>query len=77
MTWQAFTFFREFILGNNKTGLLVDDVVVGGENASLASDYLRGSDAIFTGRGSTQGSYTYPTETRSAWDAFMAAKETA
>ncbi|KIY69108.1 alpha/beta-hydrolase [Cylindrobasidium torrendii FP15055 ss-10] len=73
----ALTFFREFILGNNATGLVADDGVVGGENATLARDYLRGSDEIFTGSGSTQGSYTFPTETRSAWDAFMAAKETA
>lgn len=68
---------REFILGNNQTGLVTEvngqASVVGGEDSSLyVNGILRGEDGIFTGSGTTQGVYTYPTATIEAWNSFTA-----
>lgn len=73
---QAFTFLREFVLGNNKTGSVVknlkgDVVVIGGENATLAEDVLPGGDEIYYGAGATQSTYVFPSATRAAWREFI------
>lgn len=73
---NAFVFAREFILGNNQTGLVVDVngtvSVIGGEVASLAAPVLLGQLGIFTGSGVVEATYTYPSRTIAAWDKFMA-----
>lgn len=73
---QAFVFAREFILGNNQTGLVVDVngtvSVIGGEVASLAAPIFLGQLGIFTGSGVVEATYTYPSRTIAAWDKFMA-----
>lgn len=67
---------REFILGNNRTGLVTNSsgtvVVVGGENAALAQPVLSGQAGIFAGSGTTQSTYFYPSATVAAWDSFIA-----
>lgn len=74
----ALVFFREFILGSNTTGLVVNDTssgsvsVVGGEVSSLAGDFLPGASGIFEGSISTTATLVYPAATVSAWDAFVA-----
>ena len=41
--FQALVFLREFVLGSNKTGLVLNPTtVVGGENSTLAEDVLPG-----------------------------------
>lgn len=74
---QAYVLLREFILGDNTTGLVVDnDVggtsVVGGENTSLAASALTGQSAIFIGSGMTESSYVYPSATIASWESFIA-----
>lgn len=73
---QAFVFLREFVLGNNQTGLVTNSSgnasVVGGENATLAGTVLPGQLGIFVGSGTTQSTYTYPSATIAAWDSFFA-----
>ena len=70
---QALVFLREFVLGNNPNGtVLSDGNVVGGENATLAKDYMEGGNEIFFGSAATQGTYTVPSATVAAWDQFIA-----
>ena len=74
---QAFVLLREFILGNNQTGLVTETngvvSVVGGEDPTLYENgILPGADGIFIGAGTTQGVYTYPTATIEAWKSFSA-----
>ncbi|KAF8202232.1 Alpha/Beta hydrolase protein [Pholiota molesta] len=79
---SAFTFMREFVLGNNPTGSLVTSrtgavSVVGGENQSL-SGIIPGPDPIYYGNGgggATQSTYLFPAATRSAWKTFIAHAE--
>lgn len=67
---------REFILGNNQTGLVTNSSgtpnVVGGENATLAGTVHPGQLGIFVGSGSTESTYTAPTATIAAWNSFFA-----
>jgi carboxypeptidase D len=76
---SAYTFLREFVLGNNKTGLVTkimnQVVVLGGEIASLTGN-IPGPDPIYYGNGATQSTYVFPKATRTAWNAFLA-KQTA
>lgn len=69
-------FLREFILGSNTTGLVQSTngtvAVVGGENSTLAGDFLAGGSEIFYGSGATQSTTVFPSATVSAWDAFVA-----
>ncbi|KAH9479549.1 Carboxypeptidase Y-like protein [Psilocybe cubensis] len=71
---SAFTFLREFILGNNPTGLVKSQggsvTVVGGEVQSLAG-VLQGGDNIYYGNGATQSTYVFPAATRAAWKTFI------
>ncbi|KAF5358649.1 hypothetical protein D9758_007744 [Tetrapyrgos nigripes] len=72
----ALVFLREFILGNNKTGLVEDSGnVVGGEVASLSADIFPGINSIFYGTGpqaTTTGTLTFPSETWASWSSFLA-----
>ncbi|KAF9461223.1 Alpha/Beta hydrolase protein [Collybia nuda] len=71
----AFTFLREFVLGNNKQGLVTKiagkTLVIGGENTALAADTLPGSDGIRYGPGSDPSTYVAPAATRAAWQSFI------
>ncbi|EIN03589.1 alpha/beta-hydrolase [Punctularia strigosozonata HHB-11173 SS5] len=69
---SAFTMARNWIFGNNQTGLVVGSKVIGGENASeLSGDILPGNEAIFYGSLSTQSSYVFPTATINSWSSFI------
>lgn len=68
---------REFILGSNQTGLVIEvdgqvSVVGGEDDLVYANGILPGADGIFIGAGTTQGVYTYPTATIEAWKSFSA-----
>lgn len=73
---RAYVFAREFILGNNQTGLVTnasgDVTVIGGEDSALAGPVLPGQLGIYVGSGMTQSTYTYPSATISAWSSFFA-----
>ncbi|KAI0773297.1 alpha/beta-hydrolase [Trametes elegans] len=73
---RAFVLAREFIFGNNQTGLVTNPTepvsVVGGEYSSLAADAIAGQLGIYVGSGTTQSTYTYPSATISAWNSFIA-----
>ncbi|KAJ7027721.1 alpha/beta-hydrolase [Mycena alexandri] len=68
---QALVFLREFVLGSNLNGTVSGNTVVGGDNATLANDFLPGGDEIFFGSSTTAGTSTIPAATRSAWAAFI------
>ncbi|KAK7037692.1 hypothetical protein VNI00_010918, partial [Paramarasmius palmivorus] len=69
----AFVFLRDFILGNNTTGLVDGSNVVGGEDPTLMGAYLPADTAaIFYGSGSTVSSTVAPSETVAAWRSFIA-----
>ncbi|EPQ51722.1 alpha/beta-hydrolase [Gloeophyllum trabeum ATCC 11539] len=68
----AYVFLREFVLGNNHTGLVESGSnVVGGEVASLAGDYYPGGSEIYYGSGTTQSTYVAPSATIAAWESFI------
>ncbi|KAI0822442.1 alpha/beta-hydrolase [Trametes gibbosa] len=69
---QALVFLREFVLGSNKNGTVAGTSVVGGENATLAGDYLSGGGEIFYGSGTTAGTSVVPSATIASWDSFLA-----
>ena len=69
---QALVFLREFVLGSNLNGTVSGTVVVGGENSTLANDYLPGGNVVFFGSSATQGTSTIPAATQAAWDSFIA-----
>ncbi|KAI0366275.1 alpha/beta-hydrolase [Pilatotrama ljubarskyi] len=69
---QALVFLREFVLGSNLTGTVSGTIVVGGENSTLANDFLPGGNEIFYGSGATQGTSTIPAATQAAWSSFIA-----
>ncbi|KAI0349726.1 alpha/beta-hydrolase [Trametes cingulata] len=69
---QALVFLREFVLGSNLNGTVSGTVVVGGENSTLANDFLPGGNEIFYGSGATQGTSTIPAATQAAWSSFIA-----
>ncbi|KAF7795041.1 hypothetical protein EIP86_006185 [Pleurotus ostreatoroseus] len=72
---RAFVLLREFILGNNETGLVTSfrghTSVVGGEDHNFAG-VLTGQSGIYYGSGTTQGTYTYPALTIAEWETFIA-----
>ncbi|KAJ3809239.1 alpha/beta-hydrolase [Lentinula lateritia] len=68
----AFVFLREFILGSNTTGLVVESHVVGGEDPVLAEDVMPGTTAIFYGHGTTASSLIVPSATLASWSSFLA-----
>ncbi|KAF9454245.1 alpha/beta-hydrolase [Macrolepiota fuliginosa MF-IS2] len=71
----AFTFFREFVVGHNQTGLVLTtpngSTVVGGENATLAADVMPGRDEVIYGSGTVVSTFVFPQATRDAWQQFI------
>ena len=72
---HALTFLREFVLGDNQTGLVTTSdgraTVVGGAVSSLAVGVLPGQSGIFIGSGATQSTYTFPAATIAAWESYI------
>lgn len=68
---QAYTFFREFVLGSNETGLVEnigpDTVVNGGENPTLQQIAIPGQLGIVFGSFTAQGTTRWPSATRAAF----------
>ncbi|GJE98044.1 serine carboxypeptidase-like protein [Phanerochaete sordida] len=74
---RALVFVREFVFGNNETGLVTNASsgsvsVVGGEDAALAGTVHPGQLGIYQGAGATQSTYTFPSATIDAWNSFFA-----
>ncbi|KAL5492094.1 hypothetical protein ACEPAI_3541 [Sanghuangporus weigelae] len=72
----AFLLFREFILGNNSTGLVTnssDGESGGGDEYSSHSmgDILPGDSAILFGSGTTTSVFVAPPATIASWEAFL------
>ncbi|KAN0088673.1 Alpha/Beta hydrolase fold [Tylopilus felleus] len=77
---SGLTLAREFIFGNNQTGLVITDdascgavTVVGGEEASLGGEVLAGQVGIYYGSATTASTHFFPAPTVEAWNAFLAA----
>jgi carboxypeptidase D len=72
---QAFVFAHEFVLGSNRTGLVLPHgSVVGGEDPSLAVDAMPGESVIYYGDGdsdTTSLSTVAPSATLAAWEKFI------
>ncbi|KAL5531955.1 hypothetical protein ACEPAF_5518 [Sanghuangporus sanghuang] len=69
----AYVFIREFVLGNNQTGFVESNTSspVGGANSTeLQGDILRGS-AVYGGSYTSMTTYTYASQTVSAWNTFV------
>ena len=69
--------YREFILGNNKTGLLIgpNATAIGGEDPSIlqgAYNILPGETSILYGSGSATSYYVAPSATIASWNSFFA-----
>lgn len=69
--------FREFILGNNQTGLLDNsrNVAVGGEDPSILigpNNILPGETSILFGSGTRTSFYAAPSATVASWNSFFA-----
>ena len=72
VTLQAYTFFREFVLGNNATGLVDSSGnVQGGEDAKLMKAVLPGQTEIRYNSGTVPLTYTPPSESVAAWQSFI------
>ncbi|PVF95685.1 alpha/beta-hydrolase [Serendipita vermifera] len=73
----AYAFLREFVLGNNQTGLLTTSGgttnIVGGVHTEYLKGILPGSSAV-TGRYVPQGTYTWPQASWDAWGSYMATR---
>ncbi|KAF9005246.1 Alpha/Beta hydrolase protein [Cyathus striatus] len=71
----AFTFAREFVFGNNATGLVTNSsgqvTVTGGEDSSLVDDVLPGSDEVFYGSEGDTSTFLFPSATTEAWNSFI------
>ena len=69
---QLLVMVREFVLGHNETGLVVNnDTVIGGENSTLANDVLPGGTLFYYGSATTSGTSTVPAATVSSWENFI------
>ncbi|KAG2747251.1 alpha/beta-hydrolase [Suillus brevipes Sb2] len=74
---SGFVFIREFVFGNNQTGLVTNTssgsaTVIGGEVSSLANEIMTGQAAIYYGSATTESTYYFPTATVEAWNAYIA-----
>ncbi|KAG1831383.1 Alpha/Beta hydrolase protein [Suillus variegatus] len=74
---SGFVFIREFVFGNNQTGLVTNTssgsaTVIGGEVSSLANEIMTGQAAIYYGSATTESTYYFPTATVQAWNAYIA-----
>ncbi|KAI1790060.1 alpha/beta-hydrolase [Ganoderma leucocontextum] len=73
MPRPALVFLREFVLGHNPNGtVLQDGTVVGGEDAALAKEHMGGGGRVFYGSAKTEGTWTWPSATVAAWEKFIA-----
>ncbi|OAX36451.1 alpha/beta-hydrolase [Rhizopogon vinicolor AM-OR11-026] len=72
---SGFVLVREFIFGNNQTGLVTNTsgkvTVVGGEVSSLANEIMTGQAAIYYGSAMTESTYYFPAATVKAWNAYI------
>ncbi|KAI9568045.1 alpha beta-hydrolase [Boletus coccyginus] len=73
---SALTLVREFIFGNNQTGLVTNTSsgmvsVVGGE-VSSAGEIMTGQAGIYYGQATTASTYFFPSATVEAWNAYLA-----
>ncbi|OJA08691.1 hypothetical protein AZE42_01195 [Rhizopogon vesiculosus] len=72
---SGFVLIREFIFGNNQTGLVTNTsgkvTVVGGEVSSLANEIMTGQAAIYYGSATTESAFYFPTATVKAWNAYI------
>ncbi|CCM06968.1 uncharacterized protein FIBRA_09282 [Fibroporia radiculosa] len=72
---NAYQFLRDFILGNDPTGMVVNvgdqTAVIGGEVSSFAAAVLPGQSGIYIGSGATQSTYTFPSATIAAWESYI------
>lgn len=62
---------REFVLGRNETGLVINNSTIGGENSTLANDVLPGGTLFYYGSATTSGTSTVPAATVSSWNNFI------
>jgi len=71
--FKASTFLREFVLGNNKTGLVTDadTPAVGGEDPQYAVNTLAEGPEIYQGSYTTTSTYHFPTETVARWNRYV------
>jgi len=74
---SALVLVREFIFGNNQTGLLTNTSsggvsVIGGEVSTLGNEIMTGEAAIYYGQATTESSYFFPSATVEAWNAYVA-----
>ncbi|KAI5119135.1 hypothetical protein M0805_005741 [Coniferiporia weirii] len=79
---SALVLLREFIIGNNQTGLVTNTSgsasVVGGEDPSLlVGDILPGEWAVLFGSGTATSELLYPSATIAAWETFFASVQSA
>jgi len=70
---KAWTFLREFILGNNETGLVknADTPAVGGEDPQYAVNTLAEGPEVYRGSYTTTSTYHFPTATVARWDRYV------
>ncbi|KAF8433226.1 alpha/beta-hydrolase [Boletus edulis BED1] len=73
---SALTLAREFIFGDNPTGLVINTnsgtaIVIGGEEPSLGDEIMRGQAGIYYGQATTASTYFFPSATVEAWDSYM------
>jgi len=77
---QAYAFVRDFVLGNNQTGLVTTSggttSVVGGVHTEYQNGILTASE-VYTGALTTAGTYTWPSENWAAWESYMATRTAA
>ncbi|EIW79100.1 alpha beta-hydrolase [Coniophora puteana RWD-64-598 SS2] len=72
---SALVFAREFVFGNNQTGLVTNSSgtvsVVGGQDTTLG-EIMTGQADIYYGSATTESSYAYGSATVAAWNAYVA-----
>ncbi|KAF8142101.1 Alpha/Beta hydrolase protein, partial [Boletus edulis] len=70
---SALTLAREFIFGNNSTGLVTSSgTVIGDKESSLGNEILRGQAGIYYGQATTASTYFFPSATVEAWNSYVA-----
>lgn len=70
---KAWTFLREFVLGNNTTGLVTDSntPALGGENPEYAVNTLAEGPEVYQGSYTTTSTYYFPSATVARWDKYV------
>ncbi|KAG6374652.1 Alpha/Beta hydrolase protein [Boletus reticuloceps] len=70
---SALTLAREFIFGDNSTGLVTSSgTVIGDKESSLGDEILRGQAGIYYGQATTASTYFFPSATVEAWYSYVA-----